>query len=323
MNIDWRKGTGLSTSPSDRGRDIQAEREQTEIDGSRYLEKWFIECKQHVKGVPPEKLQNILAWAAAERADKILIIASNFLSNPAKDYFKNYEESNRPLFKIRYWELPDLERLTLDKGKLKRKYNLGAYFPHLEIMHPAHVLFLRDHLLNSAGYFFDTLDRLDPTKRDEVLSFAYGPIIQPRYRKSVTGKETLGELMIDDLSYAKFRNSFMARAEVMGDSFLISSIVHYSLQALFHLGDYTSTDKFIDEQRYFVENFKEQLEISEDENQKEALTGLIEMFQQKIKSWPSEVKRNYAMYEYFCEHVVQKLLLEPLHIELPEDLGYP
>jgi len=35
VNIDWRKGTGLKSSPADRGRDIVAYQDRTDIDKSR------------------------------------------------------------------------------------------------------------------------------------------------------------------------------------------------------------------------------------------------------------------------------------------------
>src|SRR5437016_2925642 len=83
-NRNWRKGTGLSSSPSDRGRDIECEKDMIDPVGNKYPEKWFVECKHYQRGVPPERLQGILAWANAERPNHVLIIASNFLSNPAK-----------------------------------------------------------------------------------------------------------------------------------------------------------------------------------------------------------------------------------------------
>ena len=124
FNIDWRKGTGLKTSPSDRGRDIVFQREYPDIDGTRYFETWFVECKHHKKGLPPEELQNLLSWANAERPDGVIIIVSNFLSNPAKDYLENYRKNNKPAYKIKYWEQPTLEKLVKNKISLLRKYNL-------------------------------------------------------------------------------------------------------------------------------------------------------------------------------------------------------
>jgi Restriction endonuclease len=53
-NVDWRKGTGLSGSPSDRGRDIVAQVEQVDPDGARRTETWFVDCKHYKQGVPPQ-----------------------------------------------------------------------------------------------------------------------------------------------------------------------------------------------------------------------------------------------------------------------------
>jgi len=124
VNIDWRKGTGLATSPADKGRDIVCDHLRVEPDGSQHFEGWFIDCKHFKRGVPPKELQNLLAWAEAERPDVALFIASNFLSNPAKEYLDAYRRNNRPSFKIRYWEKPQLARMLRRKLTLQRKYDL-------------------------------------------------------------------------------------------------------------------------------------------------------------------------------------------------------
>src|SRR5260370_31552953 len=100
VNINWRKGTGFSTSPSDRGRDIECELHSTGIGDKREIERWFVECKHHKEGVSPDKIAGALAWAQAERPDRLLIIASNFLSNPTKDHIETYQRENKPSFKI-------------------------------------------------------------------------------------------------------------------------------------------------------------------------------------------------------------------------------
>jgi Restriction endonuclease len=123
VNIDWRKGTGLKTSPADRGRDIVAHQARTDVDKSRHLERWFVDCKHHKRGVPPTELQNLLTWSESERPDVALFVVSNFLSNASKDYLENYRRNNRPPFKIKYWENPQLERMA--KVRLIRKYDLA------------------------------------------------------------------------------------------------------------------------------------------------------------------------------------------------------
>ena len=84
VNLDWRKGTGKKTSPSDSGRDIIAHLPRRGVERTKRTEKWFVDCKHYEKGVPARDLQNMLAWAQAERPDVALFIVSNFLSNPAK-----------------------------------------------------------------------------------------------------------------------------------------------------------------------------------------------------------------------------------------------
>jgi hypothetical protein len=122
VNLDWRKGTGHASSPSDSGRDIVAQRLQEDVGGRQYHETWFIDCKHHKRGVPPAKVSSLLAWAEAERVDVALIIASNYLSNPCKDFLKAYETNNRPRFRIRHWERTDLQRMLDEHDEFLERY---------------------------------------------------------------------------------------------------------------------------------------------------------------------------------------------------------
>jgi len=79
VNVDWRKGTPLKSSPADSGRDIMAQQLINDIDGTKHLETWFVDCKHYAKGVPPTELQNLLSWAEAERPDVALFMVSGFL----------------------------------------------------------------------------------------------------------------------------------------------------------------------------------------------------------------------------------------------------
>src|SRR5690349_10158420 len=69
-NISWRIGTGLSSSPSDRGRDIERQRIQKDVDGETFLETWFVECKHYKRGVPPKAMEGALLWATSERSTR-------------------------------------------------------------------------------------------------------------------------------------------------------------------------------------------------------------------------------------------------------------
>jgi hypothetical protein len=125
-NVDWRKGTPLPASPSDRGRDLVARKTLRDIDGHEYEETWFVDCKHYKRGVPPDALQGTLAWAMAERPAVVLFIASGYLTNGAKDWIANYQRTNRPPFRIRVWEKPQLLRLVEKNLDLAFRHDVGT-----------------------------------------------------------------------------------------------------------------------------------------------------------------------------------------------------
>jgi HJR/Mrr/RecB family endonuclease len=126
VNVDWRKGTPKASSPSDRGRDIVAQRQQIDADGYQRFETWFIDAKHYSKGVPPEALQGLMTWAEAERPDVALVAASGFLSNPAKDWLASYQQNRHPPFRIRYWERPQISRLLTEHPDLITRHAIFA-----------------------------------------------------------------------------------------------------------------------------------------------------------------------------------------------------
>jgi hypothetical protein len=133
-NVDWRKGTPKQASPADRGRDIVVQVERIDVDGSKHAETWFVDCKHYDTGVPPAALQGLLAWSQAERPHVALVMASGFLSNPAKDYISSYVENNRPPFRIKYWERPILDKLTRGNRELLDRFLLGGLRSQSEII---------------------------------------------------------------------------------------------------------------------------------------------------------------------------------------------
>lgn len=121
-NVDWRKGTSKPSSPSDRGRDIAADVDHLDVEGARHVETWFVDCKHYERGVPPQALQGLLAWAQAERPHVALVIVSGFLSNGAKDYIADFERNNRPAFRVKYWERPTIENLARENPELLERW---------------------------------------------------------------------------------------------------------------------------------------------------------------------------------------------------------
>lgn len=138
-NVDWRKGTPKPASPADRGRDITAEVDHIEIDGARNVETRFADCKHYTSAVPAEALQSLLAWAQAERPHIALVIVSGFLSNAAKDFLTDFERNNRPPFRIKYWEQPNIETLAQENGELlQRFFASGTPFTPSDAEHIEH-----------------------------------------------------------------------------------------------------------------------------------------------------------------------------------------
>lgn len=102
-NVDWRKETPPSTSPSDHGSDIVAARTLRDVDAYEHHERWFVDCKHYKRGVPPDALQNTIAWANAERPDVVLFIASGYLTSGAKDWLDRFRVSSNLPSRIRVW----------------------------------------------------------------------------------------------------------------------------------------------------------------------------------------------------------------------------
>jgi hypothetical protein len=123
-NLDWRKGTPKNSSPADSGRDIIAHEGRADVDGSRFFETWFVDCKHYEKAVPPTELQNALAWAEAEAPNVLLFILSGYLSNPAKEYLEKYRQNRKPRFRIKVWEHPQLTYVIGGRRSLLHEYDL-------------------------------------------------------------------------------------------------------------------------------------------------------------------------------------------------------
>lgn len=213
VNVDWRKGTGLAASPSDRGRDIVCQWEHVDVDESRHFETWFVECKHYTKGLPPDKLQNLLSWAEAERPHTALIIASNFLSNPAKDYLESYKRNRNPPFRIKYWEKPNLEKLTRTKRRLLRKYDLVG-IPERTVKE---ILAAEEEMFDKIWYGRHTLlrERMEAGEDKINPEIWQGALEAEKRVEEQYGKEQLGPW--DDFEWGMLNGKLSALRWVLGD----------------------------------------------------------------------------------------------------------
>jgi Restriction endonuclease len=212
VNVDWRKGTGFKTSPADKGRDIVCDHPRSDPDGSRYFEKWFVDCKHHKSGVPPKELQNLLAWSEADRPDVALFAVSNFLSNPAKEYLEAYRKNNHPPFKIRCWEKPQLIRMLARKVSLQRKYALTE----APIRSVKQILAAEDELSTRVWYgrkvpakFY----RAEGTPEDIIK----GMLRSKREAEKRLGRKSLMANMASDFDWGMVSGKLSAIRWVLGD----------------------------------------------------------------------------------------------------------
>lgn len=325
VNINWRKGTGKSSSPSDGGRDIECELEVEDIDGEKDLEKWFVECKHYEKGVPFKDIQGILAASISKKPDKVLIIASNFFSNPAKNDLKDYIKENKPSFKIKIWENPDLKKLALNKRNLLRKYKItNSDFSFLNLMHPAHIEYVKDHPTITLNYFFIILDNLDPEKRDKILEMTYYAVIKHLYKDPITGKDIDSSNIQSKISYEQFKIKTYYLSRHVEEYFLLFSIVSFTLSFLFKLGDKTSnkSDESFRSLVEFTEKIKSKEIVFDDAEFKKmgidpndvegSCDKRIESIRKDMCNIPSRQEEGYELYIYFCDKVVNEMFKRDL-----------
>jgi len=142
------------------------------------------------------------------------------------------------------------------------------------------------------------------------MALTYHAIIKPRFRKPITGKETLRELMIDEISYEIFKEKCRKLTDLIHPDLLVLLVVSVTLKYIFTLGDTTSIDEMLDRYDDNIEYFQSQIEM--EDTKKEILKSLIKMFQEKIKSFPDDTHKHYLLYDYFCENVVKELFKQPL-----------
>lgn len=314
-NLSWRKGTGLSSSPSDQGRDIQAVLNRKDIDNSLHQETWFVECKHYKKGVPPDKLQGTLAWAQAARPDVLLIIVSNYLSNPCKQYLDDYQKNYNPPFRIKVWELKDLENITAGNERLRRKYGLSTEIAFLDNVNKYHLIYALKGHFNTIKYFIALMDSLNPVIRDNVFYATYLEQLKPRMREPVSGDETVSDLYLDPIDYASFRKLMLSIEE--GTPRFVHQIVTTELGMFFYICDKTSLPAFEDQHKRALEYLESQLADVTHEKEKALLEEMHNETQKRLIELPTEIEKRYADYEYICNELVQKLLQEQIIFSNP------
>lgn len=315
-NLSWHRGSGKGGATADRGRDVVAERLERDVDGHSRLEKWLVQCKHYVAGVPPEKLLGATSWAAAERPAVLLFVVSNFLSNPAKAWLDDLEKSNRPPFRIKIWERKDLEALVSTRPKLAVKYRVRVDLP-LDSVHPAHLLYMLRPSTNSLEYLFAVLDRLESEDRDALLSFSRMSVINPRFRDPVTGDETMADLKLDDIDYPAFKRKCLVLVDGparLADDFLVKAIVNDTLTWACEFADPVEHEATVRRNRDAMAYFMRELDKESKSRRRERLRQMIESCRERIDSAPQNLATAVRRYRLFCEKVLLGLYLEEKEI---------
>jgi hypothetical protein len=306
--ISWRKGTGLDSSPADGGRDIECEFVMPDFDGGHRIERWFIECKHHKSGVPPEKISSALAWATVHKPDCLLLIASGFFSNPCKDFIEKHRQNNPGGFRIRLWERKDCERHALAVPQILRKHKLFKDADLLKDIHPAHAYYLRWPQYNTLDFLFEILERVGPERFPNILGATYLAIINPSVKKPLDEEQTLGELLTKPISYSQFRRKCFKMSRQLDQGFIVQGIVNYALSFGYHLADESDVTRQLESWNSWLAVYAESVEAGT--HSKEDYERFRHRAETHFERIPELLARSKVEYQEFCDLVVAPLFLE-------------
>lgn len=314
-NINWRKGTGKIGNTSDSGRDIEASLMITDIDNTIYEEKWYIECKHYLNGIPADKIANAITWASAEKMDKLLIISSNFLSNSCKQYIEKIKTTCP--FKIKVWENKELETMLNNHIDLLHKYRINKNSSTFEIMNPYHISYITCLQNNTLEYFLNILEKIDEQKREEIFELTYSFFADSYGTREIVENVEANRKIKSRKIYKDFVEKCRENLKITSDIYLVNSIVNVTLQILFNKGNINNIENVLESRKgllakIFAIGLKDmsKKEIEENIKNDESTIALIEFFEKIADKLPEQTKKDYELYNYFCNNVVAELLKE-------------
>ena len=180
--------------------------------------------------------------------------------------------------------------------------SLETDYPYLTIMHPAHLAYVHDLPLNTMNYFLETLDRLEPTERHEIMYGAFLAMVESL--EEVQGIEPKTDKT--KITYEIFRERCVTLPWGIG-TLLIISAVHLTLLTLFSGSDTTSVDE---DKNRLVEFAEHAMRNPPPSDQTKQDDRFMEWLVDHIENLPETKAQNYKQYVYFCENVLQPLLNE-------------
>lgn len=113
-NVSWRQGS------YDDGRDIEAWQTVVNSLTDSYRERWFFECKRHMKGVSVEDLCTKIAWADSEDIQHFVFITSSHITTPCLRWISEIAPQKK--YRIHNINGVMLKRLILTFPKIYNKY---------------------------------------------------------------------------------------------------------------------------------------------------------------------------------------------------------
>ena len=298
-NLDWRKGTGKPVSPSDNSRDIMADKVITDIDKSTGLLRYFFECKHFEKGVPPTEIKGALTWAEAERPYCLVIIASNFLSNPCKLYIEKYIENNKPKFQIKIWENKTLELLLTDEKNICLNWKIDTQDMNYSSINKYHLAYTTKSHLNTVKYLFNILDNYNAEIRDKIFECIY-------FNFSIDLRLSKEE------KYEEFKKYIIKNKEYYRDPLFVHQIITEVLAWAYHLGDIAIKEY---KKNCLIEFKNKAQEMYGQEN------SLMDHLTKNIDEFDNRVEQYFKYYNDFCDNIVFDLLSEPFITNINKNIS--
>ena len=309
QKVDWRKGTGKKTSSADSGRDIECEycRYDAMLQCS-ITEKWFVECKHYKSGVPFEKISGAFSWAEAENPDRLIIFASNFLSNSCKDAIKDYIEKRKPNFKVEIWERPFIEKKSSAYPHILSKYNIECRDNFLDSLNPIHIKYMKQTPFNAKKQLFEALAKISPAdliKISGLCLIAYGSI----------SDDFVSFRSIECVNVIKDKINNISKCT--SEQFAVQSFVYTALYMLMPHIDITEIDSIIlGNEELIQKSIKNKDRIIEKLKQREPDMDTSFFTEEQIidvmYSKPDDIKNSITdtinLYNSFCDNVLTYLL---------------
>lgn len=293
QNVDWRKGTSKDSSPADNGRDIECEYYRYDNILQRIIiEKWFVECKHYKEGVSPDKINGALAWATAERPNRLVIIASGFLSNACKEYLKDYIEKNKPTFSIEIWEKPKLENMASKYPWLLKGFNINTKDKIFDYFNSYHVRYINEQPVTSMDILKQAIALL-PEKEKKAI-----------FEQIAIFNANIDQLSDKNIDYEKIIVNNVARLVTEISPMYINSFINNTCNILLSHANPVNIDKSVDK----IESLKVYIAKEKDKSLIEKISTLISKDNDRFNK---DLMLN--LYNIFCDTVV-KYILEHLSI---------